>query len=89
MVTVIVSHEVTNFAEWKKGFQANEPSRVQAGLKSVGLFTSVENANYVTIVMEAPSVEAVKGMMGNPEFQETMKKAGVIGIPEVKLLNKA
>lgn len=89
MVTLIVTHEVQNFNEWKKGFEANETARTQAGISFKNLFTAVDNKNLVTILMEAPSVEVVNGLMGNTEFQETMKKAGVIGKPEVKMLETA
>jgi len=89
MVTVIVSHEVNDFAGWKKGFDGDEQMRTQAGLKVSGLFTAVENPNHVTMIMEAPGVEMLQGMMSDPHFQETMKNAGVTSIPTVIMLNKA
>lgn len=88
MITTIVSHEVKDFTEWKKGFDAEESNRSQLGLKFMGLFTDVSNQNHVTIIFEMPSVEVFEGMMSNPEFHETMKKAGVISKPEVKVLNR-
>ena len=40
------------------------------------------------MITEFPSAEAVKGFVSNPELQASMEKAGVIGQPEVKVLNK-
>jgi hypothetical protein len=60
----------------------------KAGFKSTGVFHSVDNANKITIIGEAPSVEAINGFMANPELKAAMDKGGVIGIPDVKILNK-
>lgn len=49
MVTVILQHEVKDFAKWKKVFDDDEPGRANEGIKLKGLYTSVENPNDVTI----------------------------------------
>ncbi len=87
MLTVIGSHEVKNFTDWKKAFDADETSRAQAGIKTIGVYKSVEKPNDVTFILEAPSAEIINGMMSSPKFQETMKNAGVINEPTIKLLN--
>jgi len=88
MVNVILSHEVKDFSEWKKHFDSDETKRSQAGVKVTGLFTCVDNPNHVTVTTEFPSMEAVQGFMGSPELKEKMEMGGVIGKPEVKILNK-
>jgi quinol monooxygenase YgiN len=88
MLTVIFQHEVTDFKEWRKAFDADEPNRAKAGLQSIGLFTSVHNPNDVTFIFEAPNAEILDAMMANPDFQATMKNAGVISVPVVKMYNK-
>jgi len=84
MVTVIVSHEVKNFAEWKKGFDSDEVNRQQAGVKTHGVYTAADNPNLVSIFTEFQSMEAVHGMMASPHMKESMEAAGVIGMPEVR-----
>lgn len=88
MVTVIISHECKNYSDWKKVFDEDEVNRSNAGFKSTGLYRSFDNTNKITIIGEAPSVEAINGFMSNPLLKEAMEKGGVIGIPEVKILNK-
>ncbi len=88
MVTVIVQHEVKDFTAWKKVFDADEPNRSRAGVKTAGLYTSVKNPNDVTVILEAPSTESVTAMMSRPEMEETMKSAGVISAPVASILNK-
>jgi hypothetical protein len=88
MVTVIISHECKNYSDWRKVFDADEVNRSKAGFKSTGVYHAVNNANKITIIGEAPSVEAINGFMANPELKVTMEKGGVMGIPDVKILNK-
>jgi len=88
MVTVIISHECKNYSDWRKVFDADEVNRSKAGFKSTGVFHSVENANKITIIGEAPSVEAINKFMSNPELKLTMERGGVIGMPDVKILSK-
>ncbi|MDB5012272.1 MAG: hypothetical protein JWQ25_474 [Daejeonella sp.] len=88
MVTVILSHEVADFAQWKVGFDAGEDFRSSLGVKTLGVYAAVDNPNSVSVITEFPNAEAVAGMMSNPELQASMKEAGVVGMPEVKILNK-
>ena len=87
MVTAILTHEVKNYSDWKKGFDEGEPMRQQAGIKTKGVYSSVDNANHVTIIAEFPSAEVVQGFLSNPDLKAAMEKAGVIGKPEMKILN--
>ena len=88
MVTVIISHECKNYSDWRKVFDADEVNRLKAGFKSTGVYNSFDNANKITILGEAPSVDAIQGFLSNPALKEAMEKGGVIGIPEVKILSK-
>jgi hypothetical protein len=88
MITVIVTHEIKNYSDWRKVFDADEVNRTKAGFKTSGVFHSVDNAKMITIIGEVPGVEAIKGFMSNPELQAAMEKGGVIGMPDVKILNK-
>ena len=88
MVTVIISHECKNYSDWKKAFDADEVNRLKVGFKIAGVYHSVDNANKITIIGEAPSVEAINGFMTNPALKAAMEKGGVIGMPDVKILNK-
>ncbi len=88
MVTVIMQHEVKDFAQWKPIFDADEPNRAKAGVKQVGLYTSVKNPNDVTMIFEAPGAEVLDAFMSDPHLQEAMKEGGVISAPVVSVLNK-
>ena len=88
MITVVLTSETKNYSDWRKIYDADEENRQKAGFKASSVFQSVDNPNIITILGEAPSVEAIKAFMANPELHATMERAGVIGMPDVKLLRK-
>ncbi len=88
MVNVILTHEVKDFAAWKKVYDEDAPNRDTAGMKVQGVYTAVDNPNKVTIVGEFPNPEAAKTFMDNPALKTAMEKGGVMGMPDVKMLNK-
>ena len=85
-VMVMVTHEVKDYATWRKGFDADASNRKKAGFKVSGVYADVKNPNLVSIVGEFPSAEAAEGFAQSPKLKEVMEKAGVIGKPEVKIL---
>ncbi|HKJ41519.1 MAG TPA: hypothetical protein VKA27_05460 [Sunxiuqinia sp.] len=89
MVHVILTHEVKDFATWKKVYEAGEPLRAKSGIKMTGVYTSVDNPKQVTLTGECASVDVMNSFMSQPELKADMEKAGVISAPEMKVLNKA
>ncbi len=88
MKTVIITHEVKNYSEWRKVYDADEVNRTKAGFKTSGEYRAVDNPNMVTIIGEVPSVEAISKFMANPDLKVAMEKGGVLGMPDVRILNK-
>lgn len=88
MITLILTHEVKNYSDWKNHFDADEHVRAKAGFKLSGLYQAFDNPNSVTIIFEVPGIEVVNGFMSSPDLKATMEKAGVISEPKVLLLNK-
>ena len=87
-VTIINTVEVKDFAIFKKVFDEGAPIRDKAGIKVIGLFQSVDNANLVTVVEEAASAESAKAFFADPKIKEVMSKVGAISKPGLKILNK-
>ena len=85
-VVVIITHEVKEYSSWRKGYDADEPNRKQAGFNVSGVYTDVRNPNMVTIIGEFTSAAAVDAFMTSPKLKEVMEKAGVVNKPDVKVL---
>ena len=88
MVTVIIQHEVKDFAAWKKVFDADLPNVEKAGAKLLGIYRSVKNPNDVTMIFDAPNVELYDTLMSDPKRQAEIQRGGVIGVPIATFLNK-
>ena len=88
MGTAIIRHEVENFTEWKKVFDKDVPNLEKAGVKLLGIYTSVKNPNDVTMIFEAPDACIYDVMMSDPNRQAEIKRGGVIGAPNATFLNK-
>jgi quinol monooxygenase YgiN len=85
-VTVIITHEVKEYASWRKVYDADETNRRAAGMKVWGVYADMENPNLITIIGTFPSAAAVEGFVASPKLKEAMDKGGVISKPDVKVL---
>lgn len=87
-VTMIMTHEVKDFAKWRKGFDAGKDVRSNAGVTIEDVYQSIDDPNWVTVIGEAPSAKVAKAFLNSDELKSGMEKAGVISNPEVKILKK-
>jgi hypothetical protein len=88
-VMVIVTHEVKDYATWRKGYDADGPNRKKAGFKVSGVYADVNNPNMVSVVGEFPNAAAAEAFITSPKLKEVMEKVGVVGKPDIKMLTVA
>ena len=88
MVTAILNHEVKDYAAWRKVFDKDAANRSKAGFNITGVYQSFDDPHKVTVIGETPSAGTIKEFFDRPELKATMEEAGVIGMPEVKILSK-
>lgn len=88
MITTILTHQVKDFRKWKKIFDADASLRREVGIKVIGLYTTLDHPDYVTIISEFPSLEIFQEFMFGREMKAKMKKAGVVGEFETRILNR-
>jgi hypothetical protein len=85
-VIMIVSVEVTDFTEWKKGFDAGAPIREKAGIKVISVCSSVENENQVVVIEEAANAQVAHDFL---TMLRSKQKDLNISKLEVKLYDQA
>jgi hypothetical protein len=85
-VTVLISHEVKDYAAWRKVFDADMLNREKGGFHVTGVYADAKNLNLVTVMGEFPSAATVDAFIKNPKLKEAMEKGGVMGRPDVKVL---
>ena len=86
MATIILSHDVKEFALWKPHYDADAARRQNAGFKEIAVGTKSDDPKKVIIIWEGDPA-AVEKMLKDPELKEKMDAAGVISPPEITIVN--
>jgi len=89
MQSILVRHTVKDFATWKTGYDAHAGARASAGLTSIGLWRNHHNPNEVVAVLRAQDMAKAQALFGSEDMRQTMVAAGVIGQPDVTILDEA
>ena len=82
---IIVSHEVADFGEWKKRFDAGKEVRKKAGLTERYVLRDANKPSAVIVVLEAESVENAKKFASDSGFRERLKKASSTGTADIQI----
>jgi hypothetical protein len=83
---IFIRRQVSNYDQWKTGYDADAPARENAGLKQERLLRSVDHPNEVVILFSASDLEKAKAFASSKELREKMKKVGVIDEPDAYFL---
>ena len=84
-VLAVISHDVKDYDEWRKYFDANEPFRVQNGIMQSDVFRCPEHPNKVIVTQHYATVAEARAFLSRPEWKDNMQKAGVVSKPDVIL----
>ena len=88
MPFVTVRVKVRDYSTWRKAFDEGEDMRTQHGITGGCIARSISDPNDLLLYIEAKDIENVRELCHSPEMKEHMKKAGVIGDPEVLYLEE-
>ena len=83
MVRIFVRHKVSDFASWKKGYDAAEPIRQRFGCSDAAIFQVPGDPTDVIVTHDFPDAASAHGFMDVPELRSAMEAAGVVSEPEV------
>ncbi len=77
-----------NFDQWKPLFDEHGAKRKAAGSKGGRLFGSEKDPNEVVILLEWEKLGKAHKFTESEDLRETMKRAGVVGKPELYFLEE-
>jgi hypothetical protein len=83
---VLIRHQVADFTKWKTIFDAHRGARQEAGLKEKYLLRDVLDLNKVVLLLEAADLQKARTFMDSADLREVMKKAVLLGRPNVSCL---
>ncbi len=82
MAVYCVNHRVSDFAEWKKVYDAFQPTVKKRGIKDHFVLQSLQDPNHVVVIGEG-SAEDVQALLTSDELKAAMAESGVVGAPDV------
>jgi heme-degrading monooxygenase HmoA len=86
MASMLVQHQVKDFATWKKIYDSAYEMRTSNGELSDQIFRDASDPNKLTILFKWDSLERAQKWAKSPELKAAMEKAGVTGPPNVSFL---
>ncbi len=89
MIRMFVRHAVTNFDEWKQGYDAFDDERKGLGVVGDAVFQGANDPNDVTVWHDFESIESAKAFSESARLREVMSKAGVASQPEIWFTNQS
>lgn len=89
MTTIFIKHTVEDYDSWKPVFDAHANTREEYGShEDYRLFHEAGTPNEVVMIGEWESVETFQRYMEESDLEEKMGEAGVVGEPEVYVLEE-
>jgi len=89
MASILITHKVKDFAEWKKFFDSKIDFRKANGELSTQIFRDNSDPNSLTVINKWNSMEHALKFAQSPELKASMEAAGVLGTPVMHFLNEA
>lgn len=89
MTTLFVRHEVSDYAAWRKVYDAFAPVQKANGVVAEAVYQAADNPNDGTVTHEFATIEAAQAFGKLEELRAAMRTGGVLGAPTVWLTNKA
>jgi hypothetical protein len=78
-----------DYDRWRPMYDSHRAARKLAGLDELFVFRDAGDPNLVTILYRARDVESARLFAESPQLVEMMKQAGVMGKPEICVMNEA
>ena len=88
MASMLIQHEVEDYAAWKKVFDSFADFRTSNGELSAQIFRDVSNPNHLTVINKWNSLANAQKFAHSPELKAAMGKAGVVGQPSILFVNE-
>jgi len=78
MTYMLCRNRVKDFAEWKTVFDSHTDAHLDAGLRLVNMWHSVEDSNNIFFLFEVASMDRTMEFVNSPESAKAGEESGVI-----------
>ena len=87
--TLIVRHQVEDYAAWRAVYETVEGLRGQHGCTGAEVMVDPGDKQDVFVLHRFPTVEQAQAFAGSNELREAMGRAGVVGPPRIEIAVEA
>lgn len=84
---LLIRHKVRDYPLWKRGYDAHQSKRAEAGLTEKQLLRSENDDSEVVILFEAKDLGRARSFTDSADLKETMQKLGVTDKPDIYFLH--
>lgn len=85
---LLVHNKVKDFNTWKPVFDEHASMREAAGSKGGYVLQNLDDPSEVTIILEWDDMDKAREFAQSQDLREAMEKAGVIGPPDIRFLER-
>jgi hypothetical protein len=85
----LIRHQVQDFGQWKRAFDAHQQARAAAGLQDLHLWHNIDEPNEIVLLFEVSDVEQARTFVESKDLNERMTAAGVMGAPDILFLSSS
>jgi hypothetical protein len=83
MVRLFIRHKVSNYAKWRKAYNAFDKERPAMGVLGHAVFQSTDDRNDVTVWHDFATTRKAKAFASSEKLKAAMRAAGVRGAPKI------
>lgn len=88
MIYLMAIQKVEDFDKWKKIFDEHSSERGAMGSKGAEVLRDSVHPNEVVVITKWEDKDAAKKFADSKDLKNVMKKAGVVGFPELRYLDE-
>lgn len=85
-IAAVVTHDVEDFARWKKAFDTHADARRDAGILATHINRHAEDPNRLSVYLAGADASRLQAFLHGTSLAATMRDAGVKGPPHVALV---
>ena len=78
MPTLLVDHDVADYAAWRAVYDSADDARTQNGVISHRVYQDAANPNHVVVEHKFADAAAADAFLRNAELREALGRAGVV-----------
>ena len=86
MIYALAIQKIKDYDKWKQIFEEHSKVRKNEGSKGAMIYRNTNDPKQLVVVTKWNDMEAAKNFSMSEDLKNTMKKAGVMGLPELYYL---